>query len=67
MANKIKTTKFRSPKSNTLYTVQLFWDLQQQMPEKNRLIEPLYTLHNVVHGFINFRKHYIMDMDPTGF
>lgn len=63
----ITINKFRSPKNNGLYTIQLFWDHQQQMPEDRKLIEPMYTLHNDVKGMINFRKEYIRDMDPTGF
>lgn len=64
---KITESKFRSPSSNARYTKQLFWDMQREMPIAERLITPLYTLHEDVEGFINFRREYVNDMDPTGY
>lgn len=59
--------KFRHPKSNHRYTKQLFYELSRDMIIEARTFEPLYTLHQDVEGYINFRREYISDRDPTGY
>lgn len=62
----IKNTRFRTH-NNIRYTKQLFWDMSRNMAIADRVIEPIYTLHDDVDGMINFRKEYVRDMDPTGY
>lgn len=62
----IKKTKFRSA-SNQRFTAQLFYDMWSTMPQHQRLIPPMYSLHDDVEGCINFRKEYLADMDPSGY
>ena len=62
----IKNTKFRND-NNQRYTKQLFWDMQREMPIADRLIDPMYSLHDDVEGVINFRRCYVEDMDTTGY
>ena len=63
----IKKSKFRAESNNVRYTVQLFYDKQIDLPTKNKLIDPMFSLHDDVEGVINFRKEYVKDMDTTGY
>lgn len=60
-------SKFRHPNTNQRYTKQLFHDHVTNMPLDMRTFSPLYTLHHDVKGYINFRKEYVKDEDPTGY
>ena len=60
-------SKFRHPNTNQRYTKQLFHDHVTNMPLDMRTFSPLYTLHHDVVGYINFRKEYVRDEDPTGY
>jgi hypothetical protein len=41
--------------------------MQREMPIEQRVIKPMFTLHDDVDGYINMRKEYLRDMDPSGY
>lgn len=60
-------TKFRAA-NNTRFTQQLFLEKYMDLlPSRRTIDKPLYTLNDDVDGYINFRRAYVMDMDPTGY
>ncbi len=64
----IKRSKFRGS-NNRRIAKQLFWDHSRMMAEGDRVVDfkPFFTLHHDVDGYINFRKEYLKDEDPTGY
>lgn len=63
-------TKLQPPyrnESNQRYTKQLFHEQWVQLPIADRLIEPVFTLHNDKEGLVNLGREYIKDADPTGY
>lgn len=59
-------SKFRN-EFNQLYTKQLFLEQSMGIAVEDRAIKPIYTLHDTKEGYINFRKEYLEDEDPTGY
>lgn len=58
---------FRHPVNNVRYTRLLFWEQQQLLPNDQKKIDPLFTLHINKPGLINFRQRYVALGDPTGY
>jgi hypothetical protein len=52
---------------NQFYTRVLFYEVWVTMPEKDRVIQPVFSLNEDRDGLINCRKTFLELEDPTGY
>lgn len=49
------------------FTQQLFWERSMNLTDKERSVQPVFTLSKEVEGFICFGKEYVAALDPSGY
>ncbi len=57
---------YKSP-NNAWYTAALFWDMVITRTLEQRMIQPVFTLHEDKEGYVNCRKTFVELGDPTGY